>query len=131
MKRSILFFVLTVLTFFFTSGDMFADSTGKGKVVIPGMVVVKASSSEVPPDWAVMQRQLIKSMEDAVPYYLNRFTRRDGTLYGSGPWDDVTEMFYNWSLFYGIGADEKLLNTAIMEYNALLRQCTNQDTFTF
>ena len=76
-----------------------------------------------------MQHQLIKTMEEAIPFYLNRFTRRGGTLYGNGSWDDIAEMFYNWSLFYGIGADEKLLNTALVENNALIRQCTNDNQF--
>jgi hypothetical protein len=127
MRKVIEFFVLSVCIIFVLTGESFAETSAKGHVDIPGIVVIKASSREVPPDWAVMQRQLIKSMEDAVPYYLDRFTRRDGTLYGKGPWDDVAEMFYNWSLFYGIGADEKLFNTALMEYNALIRQCTYQD----
>ena len=127
MNRLLVLFVLSVLNICISVNDSFAESTGKGEADIPGLVVVKASSRETPPDWAVMQRQLIKSMEDAVPYYLNRFTRRDGTLYGRGPWDDVTEMFYNWALFYGIGADEKLLNSAVLEFNALIRQCTNKD----
>ncbi len=127
MNRLLVIFILSVFVNTISLTDTVAEASGCGKEDIPGLVVVKASTREAPPDWAVMQRQLIKSMEDAVPYYLNRFTRRDGTLYGKGPWDDVTEMFYNWALFYGIGADEKLLNSAILEFNALIRQCTNLD----
>ena len=96
-------------------------------VSIPGMISVTASVQETPPEWAVMQRHLIKTMEDAVPFYLDRFTRPGGTLYGGGPWDDLYEMFYNWPLFYAIGADEKLLDIALVEYNALTRQCTFQE----
>lgn len=103
------------------------NSICKGQFKINGIAVIKATARETPPSWAVMERQLIKSMEDAVPTYLSKFTRRDGSLYGNGPWDDVTEMFYNWSLFYAIGADEVLFNTAIKEYNALVRQCTYRD----
>jgi hypothetical protein len=127
MARQIGLFAMFIFIFCFYTGYSYADSSGNGRVNIPGMAVVTASSTEAAPEWAVMQRQLIKTMEEAIPFYLNRFTRRGGTLYGSGPWDDVAEMFYNWSLCYGIGADEKLLNTALEEFNALIRQSTNDN----
>ena len=117
-KTFIIFFIVVLLF----SCDLVADP-----VSMPKMVNVKASVREVPPAWAVMERKLISTMEEAAPVYLERFTRRGGTLYGGGPWDDVYEMFYNWPLFYAIGADEELLNRGIQEYNALTRQCTYQE----
>lgn len=127
MKRTILHYALAICILYFSPVLFNSYSSCNGQVKIPGMAVVTATAQETPPSWAVMQRKLIESIEDAVPYYLEKFTRRDGTLYGRGPWDDVAEMFYNWSLFYAIGADETLLNTAIKEYNALVRQCTYGD----
>ena len=117
-KTFAIFFIMVLLF----SCDLVADP-----VSMPKMVNVKASVREAPPAWAVMERKLISTMEEAAPVYLERFTRRGGTLYGGGPWDDVYEMFYNWPLFYAIGADEELLNRGIQEYNALTRQCTYQE----
>ena len=125
MKRLFVLHALIICVLYFTTANSY--STCYGQVKMPDMATVRATAQETPPAWAVMQRELMKSMEDAVPYYLKKFTRRDGSLYGRGPWDDVAEMFYNWSLFYAMGADEKLLNNAINEYNALVRQCTYRD----
>src|SRR5690606_7998776 len=80
--------------------------------IINQMAVVKASRVGTPPDWSIMQRQLISVTEQAAPYYLKRFTRPDGTTYGKGPYDDVYEMFYNWPELYAISGNEFLYNTA-------------------
>ena len=94
---------------------------------IPEMIEIAASIHEPPPAWAVMQRQLIRVMEEAAPFYMQRFFRRGGTPYGEGPYDDVYEMFYNWPLFYAIGADEKILDWAVEGFNAITRHCTVYD----
>jgi len=99
--------------------------TGETPVsALPDMTTVTASVRETPPAWAVMERHLMKTMEAAVPVYVDRFTLPGGTLYGGGPWDDLYEMFYNWALFYSMGAGETLLTHAVDEYNALTRHCT-------
>ena len=91
---------------------------------VKAMAVVKASNVELPPEWAIMQRQLIAVMEQAGPYYLKRFTRPDGTIYGTGPYDDVYEMFYNWPELYAISGNYFLFETAVKEYNAITRTNT-------
>src|SRR5690554_5316282 len=92
--------------------------------IINQMAVVKASHVGAPPDWAIMQRQLIKVIEEAAPFYLKRFTRSDGTTYGKGPYDDVYEMFYNWPELYAISGNEFFYDTAVKEYNAITRTNT-------
>jgi len=96
-------------------------------VEIANLVVIKAGGLTAPPPWAVMQRLLIKTMEEAAPIYLKRFTRAGGTVYGEGMVDDVYEMFFNWPLFYAMGGDEKLLHWALQEWSAITRQFTYQD----
>ncbi len=72
-----------------------------------------------------MQRQLFKTMEEGAAIYLKRFARNGGTLYGQGgDVDDAYEMFFNWPLFYAMGADEKLLHWALQQWNAITRQYT-------
>ena len=69
----------------------------------------------------------MKTMEEAAPIYLKRFTRPDGTLYSfAGDIDDAYEMVYNWCLFYAMGADEELFHWALQEWNAISRQFTYQ-----
>lgn len=85
---------------------------------------IKADQISVPPDWAIMQRQLIRTIELAAPYYLEKFTRIDGTTYGKGPYDDVYEMFYNWPELYAITGNEYFFKTALKEYEAITRTNT-------
>lgn len=124
MKRNLFFYLLTPLLFILVTESIIAGQEKKHPLFISGLVTIKASIQKQPPTWAIIERQLIKTMEEAAPFYLQRFTRRGGTIYGGGPYDDVYEMFFNWPLFYAIGADEKLLDWALQEYNSITRHCT-------
>ncbi len=88
---------------------------------MPEMVWVKADQRTPPPGWAVMQRHLIRTMEEAAPVFVKHFVRPGGTTYGEGPVDDVYEMFFNWPLFYAMGADEDLFHRALENYNGITR----------
>jgi len=54
--------------------------------IVNAMAAVKASNVQLPPEWAIMQRQLINVMEQGAPYYLKKFIRTDGSTYGKGPY---------------------------------------------
>ncbi|MEO9005296.1 MAG: hypothetical protein ABI288_11190 [Ginsengibacter sp.] len=114
----------------FAARSQITNNTNIGTTVMKNtdlekrMTVVKGSILEIPPDWAIMQRQLIKTIEHAAPYYVKRFTRVDGSIYGKGPYDDVFEMFYNWPELYAISGNEFLNRTALNEYNAIIRSNT-------
>src|SRR5665647_1773130 len=126
--RLIILFLLVIS--FFASWSQTINNTDSGTGFLENirmeneMKVVKASTLEVPPQWAVMERQLISTIEKAAPYYVNRFTRIDGSVYGKGPYDDVFEMFYNWPELYAISGNEFLYKTALKEYNAITRSNT-------
>ena len=113
-----------LLLFFIPFQPLLAQQPTDYQKFLEGLPTVKATTVETPPDWAVMQRQLIRTMEEAAPYFMERFTRRGGTVYGEGPYDDVYEMFYNWPEFYAIGADESLYDMALQSYNAITRTNT-------
>ena len=75
------------------------------------MLAIEATLPLVqPPAWAVLERQLIKTMEDAVHPFLEKYTHPDGRLiwrdglrhYRDGA-DDFYERFYNWPLLYLLG----------------------------
>jgi hypothetical protein len=89
------------------------------------LVTITASVHATPPPWAVKERSLIDLVEQGARVYLNRYTKPDGTIYGVGDWDDVNEMFYNWSLFYAIGGEDSLFTWARKEYDALTQYCTH------
>jgi hypothetical protein len=82
-------------------------------------VLIKASKIEPHPEWAIMQRHLMKTIEEAAPQYVKKFTQKDGTPYGKGPYDDDYEMFFNWPEMYAMGGSEYLFETALKSYNAI------------
>jgi len=86
---------------------------------IKNVPLIKATKLAPHPDWAIMQRQLIKTIEQSAPKYVQKFTQKDGTPYGLGPYDDVYEMFYNWPEMYAIGGSDYLLESALKSYQAI------------
>jgi len=80
---------------------------------------IKATKVVPHPDWAIMQRQLMATIEQSAPKYVKKFTQKDGTPYGIGPYDDVYEMFYNWPEMYAMGGSDYLFDTALKSYNAI------------
>lgn len=85
---------------------------------------IKASVVELPPEWAIIQRQLIGAMEEAGDFYWDRFTYQGGSTISEGPYDDLYEMFYNWPDFYIVGADERFYERALAAYNGITRTNT-------
>lgn len=90
-------------------------------VSIPGMVSVKATELSAPPAWALTERNLISLMEEAAPMLLEKYAEPGGALYFADDLDDLYERIYNWGLFYAIGADERLLEMALLCWNASTR----------
>jgi len=93
-------------------------------VTIPGMVTVTATVRKAPPGWAVLERNLIRTIEQAAPVYIEKFTYPGGTLTVHGKLDDDYECFTEWPLFYVIGGDEKILDWGLRQYNAITREWT-------
>ena len=96
-------------------------SVSANGVSMPEMVSIKATDICAPPGWALMERNLINLMEEAAPMMVKKYTEPGGALYFAEDFDDLYEQFYNWCLFYAIGADESLLNFALQEWNATTR----------
>lgn len=101
------------------STDSFAQ--GNFQAEIPA---IRASTLQAPPDWALMQRRLIQSMEEAGDFYWDRFTYEGGSTISEGPYDDLYEMFYNWPDFYMIGADKRFFERSLAAYNGITRTNT-------
>jgi len=92
--------------------------------LVAEMPVVRAMERHAPPEWAVLERKLIATMNEAVPVYLRAFTYRGGAFKAHGKVDDDYECFRNWPLFYAIGGDAVALDRALEEWNAVTRYWT-------
>ncbi len=100
---------------------MKTDTRSANSVSIPDMVSVKAAELAAPPAWALKQRNLISLMEEAAPMLLEKYAEPGGALYFADDLDDLYERIYNWGLFYAMGADERLLEMALLCWNASTR----------
>ena len=98
-----------------------ATSVSTNGVSMPEMVSIKATDISAPPGWALMERNLIDLMEETAPMMVKKYTEQGGALYFAEDFDDLYEQFYNWCLFYAIGADENLLSLALQSWNATTR----------
>jgi hypothetical protein len=80
------------------------------------------------PAWAVMERALIRLMEDSVEPFLAKYTNADGRLiWRTGPHgtrdgaDDFYESFHNWPALYLLGGDDRLLELGKRQWDATTR----------
>ena len=83
-----------------------------------------------PPRWAVLERQLIDRMNEAVEPLLQKYVRADGSILwppdeshvGIDGLDDAYESFHNWPLFYMVGGHDKLLRYSQAQFDAITAQ---------
>jgi hypothetical protein len=92
---------------------------------------IEAKERARPPAWAVLERELMRAMDQAAPLYLEKYTRPGGALVwredypGDGVWaDDLYEAFFNWPLYCALGGSGYIGQKAVEEWNALTRQIT-------
>ena len=107
-------------------------SAGDGKateVQVPGITRIDSNVPVPVPPWAALERRLIDTLSEAAIEYTNRYTTSSGTLIwkttGTASLDDLPESFYNFPLLYDLGGDERLRELSFREYNATVRQLTN------
>ncbi|RAP74677.1 hypothetical protein [Paenibacillus montanisoli] len=91
-----------------------------------------------PPKWALLERQLIELIDEAVEPLLARYVRPDGTMLwpttethtGIDALDDMYESFFNWPLFYILGGHEKFKQLSKKEFDAITEQFSRYDSGT-
>ncbi len=102
-------------------------------VKTPGtcMSTIQSHTPTPAPAWAVLERRLFDTMDQAAPLFIDKYTRPGGSLVwtesypGDGVWaDDLYEAFFNWPVFYALGGSEYTSEMAVHEWNALTRQIT-------
>jgi len=108
----------------FTSGF---DNKVAMNELIPRIVVGQAITA---PRWALLQRQIVKTLSQAAPEFVARYTRDDGTLIWRDEWpgmdgsDDPYEAFQYLALFYSISGDESVYQLARSMWDAITWQWT-------
>ena len=91
------------------------------KASVPGLARVRATDITSPPAWALLERELMEMMEEATGPMVARHAERGGALMYADDVDDLYERFYNWGLFYSMGASESIFDLALQGWNATTR----------
>jgi hypothetical protein len=69
-----------------------------------------------PPEWALLERQLLKANSKAAERFAERYVDERGYLLHTPRWgtldgpDDAIETFYNWTLLHAMGASDSVLH---------------------
>ena len=92
--------------------------------------MIRSQVTCAPPSWALWERFLIDKMNEAVPLFEERYTRRDGTFVWRDAWpgfdgsDDGYESYHNWPLFYVLGGSADVHSRSRYLWEAVTRQFT-------
>ena len=93
-----------------------------------------ATERQIPPRWAVEQRELIDLMNRTAPFFAEQYTRPDGTLKWREKWsgmdgtDNGYEVFIPYPLFYLLGGGDHVGELAQKEWDAITWQFTEYGT---
>ena len=100
---------------------MTASSSRRDPFNIAGITTIKATEITAPPGWALLERSLLSSMEEAVPRMISKSAERAGAMYFADDLDDLYERVCDWGLVYAIGGAAVILDLALQEWNAATR----------
>ncbi len=95
-----------------------------------GGKVIPLTTVELPPAWALWQRQVLAQLYPAAREFVDKYTREDGTIVWRDEWpgmdgsDDGYESFYNFLLYYVLGGDERISPLAEKLWDGVTRQFT-------
>ena len=85
-RLKFLLFIFLLSTGYDALAQNYKAATGQSfQGFIKNVPLIKATKLVPHPDWAIMQRQLMKTIEQSAPGYVEKFTQKDGTPYGLGP----------------------------------------------
>jgi hypothetical protein len=83
---------------------------------------IVATGRIAPPVWAIMERHLIATMNQAAPEFLHKYAEPGGRMPLIGKPDDMYEVFANWPLFYALGGDDQFLDWSLQQWSAITRE---------
>jgi len=96
----------------------------------PTVVSLSIDRPYNPPDWAVLQQQLMSLLNEAAAEFVDRYVQPDGTLLWRSVWpgmdgsDDPYEGFMNLALLYVLGGQRELYDHARKVYDGITWQWT-------
>lgn len=82
------------------------------------------------PEWALLQREIFRTLNEAAIEFADRYTRPDGTLIWRDRWpgmdgsDDPYEGFMNMPLFYALGGSEEVYKRSRTIWDGITWQWT-------
>ena len=88
------------------------------------------STPMAPPEWALLQQELIEEQTEAAETYFKRYFDERGFLLATERWgandgpDDAIENINNWPELYALGGPDKLLEMINKAYEGHVRQYT-------
>ncbi len=85
------------------------------------MPTIRAAELGPPPEWALLQRKLMSTMEEAADCFVEKYCRSDLSTYYVQDVDDIYEIMHNWGLFYALGGADRILDYALGFWNATTR----------
>ena len=91
---------------------------------------IEIGEKRVPPQWALLERQLFDALNRAAAEFAKRYVREDGTLVWRSDWpgmdgsDDPYEGFMYLSLLYTLGGSEESYRLARQVYEGITWQWT-------
>lgn len=94
------------------------------------VVQITANHRQAPPEWALLERLLIDTINLAAVEFVERYTRPDRTLIWRDRWpgmdgsDDPYEGFMNFPLFYALGGSEEVYRLSRDVWEAITWQWT-------
>ena len=98
--------------------------------VASGARKIALNKQGVPPEWALLERQLLEQIYPAALEFVKKYTNPDGTLKWREEWpgmdgsDDGYESFYNFSLFSALGGSMSLDSIARHLWEGVTKQFT-------
>lgn len=89
---------------------------------------LRSEIRKVPPEWALLEQLLIKTMNEGAVEFTKKYTRPDGTLIWRNQWpgmdgsDDGYETFNNFPLFYALGGSREVYEISRKEWDDITWQ---------
>jgi hypothetical protein len=97
-------------------------------IAAPAQVRIVIDKPMAPPEWALLERELLRANSVAMDRFAERYLDSRGYLLHTPRWgtldgpDDAIEVFYNWTLLHAMGASDSVLRNYKRAYEGHLQQ---------
>jgi hypothetical protein len=97
-------------------------------------VTIRVATPQAPPDWALLQREILRASALAAEQFANRYFDERGYILSDLRWgmndgpDDAIENINRWPEMYALGAPRPFMDLSKKIYNGHVRQYTEART---